>query len=58
MGPMNAGDHQLGIYLAGMLEGATPEQVDRTLGALLKYQEDLAMLRGTGVARILDENRR
>ena len=36
----------------------TPEQVDRTLGALLKYQEDLAMLRGTGVARILDENRR
>ena len=36
----------------------TPEQVDRTLGALLKYQEDLAMLRGPGVAKILDERRR
>jgi MoxR-like ATPase len=36
----------------------TPEQVDRTLGALLKYQEDLALLRGAGVAKMLDENRR
>ena len=36
----------------------TAEQVDRTLGALLKYQEDLALLRGTGVAKMLDENRR
>jgi MoxR-like ATPase len=35
----------------------TVEQVDRTLGALLKYQEDLAALRGPGVARMLDETR-
>jgi MoxR-like ATPase len=33
----------------------TPEQVDRTLGALLKYQEDLAALRGPGAARVLAE---
>ena len=35
----------------------TAEQVDRTLGALLKYQEDLAGLRGPGVAKMLDEAR-
>ena len=35
----------------------TAEQVDRTLGALLKYQEDLAALRGTGTSRLLDEIR-
>jgi MoxR-like ATPase len=35
----------------------TPEQVDRTLGALLKYQEDLTALKGQGAARVLDEIR-
>ena len=35
----------------------TPEQIDRTLGALLKYQEDLAGLRGQGSARVLEEIR-
>ena len=33
----------------------TPEQVDRTLGALLKYQEDLGAIRGAGTAKLLDE---
>jgi MoxR-like ATPase len=34
-----------------------PEQVERTLGALLKYQEDVAALRGGGVAKLLAELR-
>jgi MoxR-like ATPase len=34
-----------------------PEQVDRTLGALLKYQEDVAALRGGGAAKLLAEVR-
>src|SRR5438094_6748796 len=33
------------------------EQVDRTLGALVKYQEDVAALRGGGAAKLLDEVR-
>ena len=33
------------------------EQVERTLGALLKYQEDIAALRGGGAAKMLDEVR-
>jgi MoxR-like ATPase len=40
--------------------GATrldPEQVERTVGALLKYQEDVAMLKGGAAARLLDEVR-
>jgi MoxR-like ATPase len=35
----------------------TADQVDRTLGALLKYQEDLAAIRGAGSAKLLDEIR-
>jgi MoxR-like ATPase len=35
----------------------TAEQIDRTLGALLKYQEDLAALRGPGSAGLLAEVR-
>jgi MoxR-like ATPase len=35
----------------------TADQIDRTLGALLKYQEDLTALRGAGAARLLDEVR-
>jgi MoxR-like ATPase len=35
----------------------TAEQIDRSLGALLKYQEDLAAVRGAGTARLLDEVR-
>jgi MoxR-like ATPase len=34
-----------------------PEQVERTLGALLKYQEDVASLKGGGAAQLLDEVR-
>ncbi|HYT04049.1 MAG TPA: MoxR family ATPase [Gemmatimonadales bacterium] len=40
--------------------GATrlePEQVEHTLGALLKYQEDVAALKGGGAAKLLDEVR-
>jgi len=33
------------------------EQVERTLGALLKYQEDVAALKGGGAAKLLDEVR-
>ena len=33
------------------------EQVERTLGALLKYQEDLAALKGGGAAKLIDEIR-
>ncbi len=35
----------------------TAEQIDRSLGALLKYHEDVLALRGTGTARLLDEVR-
>ena len=35
----------------------TPEQIDRSLGALLKYQEDVATLKGAGAAKLLDEIR-
>jgi len=35
----------------------TSEQIDRSLGALLKYQEDLAALKGPGAAKVLDEVR-
>ncbi len=35
----------------------TSEQIDRSLGALLKYQEDLGALKGPGAARVLDEIR-
>ena len=34
-----------------------PEQIDRTLGALVKYQEDLTVLRGPTAARMLQEAR-
>ena len=40
--------------------GATqldPEQVDQTLGVLLKYQEDVLTTRGAAVRAMLDENR-
>ena len=33
------------------------EQVERTLGALLKYQEDVAAMKGGGAARLLDDVR-
>jgi len=33
------------------------EQIDRSLGALLKYQEDVTALRGAAAARLLDEVR-
>ncbi len=33
----------------------TPELVNDTLGALLKYQDDIARIRGSEAARILDE---
>src|SRR5881398_2385918 len=33
------------------------EEVERTLGALLKYQEDLAALKGGGAAKVIDEIR-
>jgi MoxR-like ATPase len=32
-------------------------QVERTLGALLKYQEDLAALKGGAAAKLVDEVR-
>ena len=35
----------------------TPELVNDTLGALLKYQDDIARIRGSEAARILDEIR-
>jgi MoxR-like ATPase len=34
-----------------------PDQVEHTLGALLKYQEDVSAIRNGGAARILDEVR-
>jgi MoxR-like ATPase len=34
-----------------------PDTIDDTLGALLKYQDDLGRLRGSEAARILDEVR-
>ncbi len=34
-----------------------PAQIDRTLGALVKYREDLEALRGPAAARLLDEVR-
>ena len=34
-----------------------PEQVERTLGALLKYQEDVAMMRDGGARTLLNEVR-
>ena len=33
----------------------SPEVIDNSLGALLKYQDDIAKIRGTEAARILDE---
>ena len=33
------------------------EQIERTLGALLKYQEDVSALRGGGASKLLDEVR-
>ena len=33
------------------------EQIERTLGALLKYQEDVSAMRGGGAAKLLDEVR-
>jgi len=35
----------------------TPELINDTLGALLKYQDDIARIRGSEAARILDEIR-
>jgi len=35
----------------------TPEQVDQTLGVLLKYQEDVVATRGTAARTLLDESR-
>ena len=32
-----------------------PETVDNTLGVLLKYQDDIARIRGSEAANILDE---
>jgi len=32
-----------------------PETINDTLGALLKYQDDIAKLRGSEAARILEE---
>ena len=43
-----------------MALGATrldEDQIDRTLGALLKYQEDIASVRGDAARRVLDEVR-
>jgi MoxR-like ATPase len=34
-----------------------PVQIDQTLGVVLKYQEDLAMMRGGGARAILEESR-
>ena len=34
-----------------------PEQVDQTLGVLLKYQEDIGAMRGTGARTLLEESR-
>src|SRR6185437_8250777 len=34
-----------------------PEQIEQTLGVLLKYQEDVGAMRGGGARRILDESR-
>jgi MoxR-like ATPase len=34
-----------------------PEQVEQTLGALLKYQEDMSVMRGGGARTMLDEAR-
>src|SRR5207249_6448707 len=33
------------------------EQIERTLGALLKYQEDVSAMRGGGASKLLDEVR-
>ena len=33
----------------------TPEAIDDTLGVLLKYQDDIAKIRGSAAAKILDE---
>jgi MoxR-like ATPase len=35
----------------------TPDAIDHSLGALLKYQDDIARIRGTEAARILEEVR-
>jgi len=35
----------------------TPESIDHSLGALLKYQDDIARIRGSEAARILEEVR-
>lgn len=35
----------------------TPEHVDETLGVLLKYQDDIAKMRGAEAARLLDESK-
>ena len=35
----------------------SPETVDETLGALLKYQDDIARIRGAEAARLVDEAR-
>ena len=34
-----------------------PHVVDNTLGALLKYQDDIARIRGSEAARIVEELR-
>jgi MoxR-like ATPase len=34
-----------------------PQNIDSTLGALLKYQDDIARLQGSDAARILDQIR-
>ena len=34
-----------------------PEQVDQTLGVLLKYQEDVATMRGAAARTMLEESR-
>ena len=33
----------------------TPEAIDDTLGVLLKYQDDIAQIRGSEAAQILDQ---
>ena len=35
----------------------TPDAIDHSLGALLKYQDDIARIRGTEAAKILEEVR-
>jgi hypothetical protein len=35
----------------------TPESIDHSLGALLKYQDDIGRIRGSEAAKILEQVR-